>query len=816
MEYLIFIALTIVFFILLNVQSRQKESADKVKKDFLDVKKQLQELQQVLNNSTAAQNKNAATLQQEKEASEKIAREEYKQKIAAIEKINAERAAQKKAEAESLLLQSGSQPNATKADDFQTIATTQAKFTNEPFVLKETWAQKWIKNNPDLEKFIGENLFNKIGIAVLVFGIGFFVKYAIDQEWINEYGRVAIGLFCGTLLAGLAHYLRNSYRSFSSVLAGGGIAVFYFTIAFAFHQYKIIGQLPAFVIMVIITTFAVVLALLYDKVELAVIAVIGGFITPFLLSSGNGNYVVLFSYLIILIVGLLGLSYFKKWPVINILALFFTILIYGGWLFNYFGLQNGIPPYRNALLFGSIFYVLFLSINMIYNIRQKKAFSSFDFFVLLFINATYFTAGIVITNSWQAGAYGGLFTIMMAGINLLLAFYFFKIKQADKNLLYLLIGLTLTFLTLAAPIQLRGHSITLFWSAETVLLFWLYQRSQIKLFKLSSAIICVLMAISLMMDWQFAGNKSLYALPQIFVNLQGIITNVTVTASFVCSYFLLKKEQDAGEYFFGISYKAVRTLSAALAVALGYITLFFMINLHFQIQPGYTLANVYHRILSNVFSLTLLYFFFTKYAGKKVFFLQLALVFACVLFYAGSAGLINALRSAALSGDVRYIHLVFHWVSDITLLLLLYKGIVLVRKNKETLQQYATALTWLFSISLLFFFSFEIKQLYIALLAKNNDAGILQQQYSKAGLTILWALSSFIMIWLGMKFRYKTLRIVSLSLFAIALIKLFLFDIRNIGPGGKIAAFIMLGILLLTVSFMYQRLKKMLIDDTNK
>src|SRR6185312_868972 len=91
------------------------------------------------------------------------------------------------------------------------------------------------ERNPDLEKFIGENLINKIGIAVLVLGIGFFVKYAIDQDWINQIGRVAIGIFCGGILLGVAHYLRKRFKAFSSVLVGGGIAVLYFTIAIAFH-----------------------------------------------------------------------------------------------------------------------------------------------------------------------------------------------------------------------------------------------------------------------------------------------------------------------------------------------------------------------------------------------------------------------------------------------------------------------------------------------------------------------------------------------------------------------------------------------------
>jgi len=89
-------------------------------------------------------------------------------------------------------------------------------------------------------------------------------------------------------------------------------------------------------------------------------------------------------------------------------------------------------------------------------------------------------------------------------------------------------------------------------------------------------------------------------------------------------------------------------------------------------------------------------------------------------------------------------------------------------------------------------------------------------QYVKAGLTIVWAVFSFVIMWLGMRYKYKTLRIISLSLFSLALLKLFLSDISNISEGGKIAAFIMLGILLLVISFMYQRLKKIIIDNEEK
>ena len=376
----------------------------------------------------------------------------------------------------------------------------------------EKFSPTWTKKT-DWEKFIGENLANKIGIAVLVLGISFFVKFAIDQDWINEVGRVIIGLACGGILISLAHYTRNAYRSFSSVLVGGGLSVFYFTIAFAFHQYHLLGQTAAFIIMVVITAFAIVLSLLYNRIELAILATIGGFITPFLVSTGQNNYVALFSYLGILNAGMLVLSWFKRWKAINIIALFFTTIIYGGWLFSQVINDSEPFPYRWALFFATLFYILFVAMNIVNNLKLKIKFGAFDFILLLGINFLYYSAGIIILQYWHDGEYKGLFTAALGVINLALAWTFFKQKQADRNFIYLLIGLTLTFISLAAPVQLKGNHITLFWAAEAVVLFWLYQRSRITLLKIASLIIVLLMFISLLMDWL-----------QLYSGIQDIVT----------------------------------------------------------------------------------------------------------------------------------------------------------------------------------------------------------------------------------------------------------------------------------------------------
>ena len=82
---------------------------------------------------------------------------------------------------------------------------------------QKSWWENFKEQNPDLEKFIGENLINKIGILILVLGISYFVKFAIDKDWIGEPARVGIGVLAGGIVMLVAHKLRVNFKAFSSV-----------------------------------------------------------------------------------------------------------------------------------------------------------------------------------------------------------------------------------------------------------------------------------------------------------------------------------------------------------------------------------------------------------------------------------------------------------------------------------------------------------------------------------------------------------------------------------------------------------------------
>jgi len=161
-----------------------------------------------------------------------------------------------------------------------------------------------------------------------------------------------------------------------------------------------------------------------------------------------------------------------------------------------------------------------------------------------------------------------------------------------------------------------------------------------------------------------------------------------------------------------------------------------------------------------------------------------------------------------------YIHMIAHALAAIILLYLIVEAIIFFQNQKRPWSRFNKTSTLGGVLSIIFILSAEFYQiLHWIHFRPGEDFGYWDNLYQKAGLSILWAICSFILMWLGMHFSKRLLRIFSLSLFTITLIKLFLIDIRNIPPGGKIAAFISLGVLLLIISFMYQKLKKVVMDE---
>lgn len=703
---------------------------------------------------------------------------------------------------------------------------------------KKSFWENFKEQNPDLEKFIGENLINKIGVLILVLGISYFVKYAIDKDWINEPARVGIGVLCGALVMGIAHKLRKNYAAFSSVIVAGAIAIFYFTIGIAFHDYHLFNQTVAFSIMVVITAFSALISLSYNRIELAVLSLIGGFAVPFMVSTGEGNYVVLFSYIIILNIGILAIAYYKKWNLVNLLTYIFTVLLYGGWLAD--DLTNEKPHYPGALLFGFAFYFIFILMNIINNIRTKGEFSKTQLTILASNTFLFYAAGMAILSNFHPEL-RGLFTTAIALLNLTYAWFLYKKFGLDKKAVYLLIGLTLTFITLAIPIQFEGNYITLFWAVEAVLLLWLSQKSKISSYRFGSVIVHALMIISLIMDWNLFYNSDLPL--RIIVN-PIFITGIFAFSSLFAVWFLLKNETE-NITLLNITFnpqkykKYVLVLGLFISYLTGLLEIIYQSNSHIEsLNSAISLPVLYHLLFSVILTsvliknktnegyqlsiiiavtnIILFTFGFSNYAffehtdiirtgnGQPIAFYLHYISLAIVLYFGYQLFQIQKSINFSFFKN-RY----FAWVAAFFIIYIassevMLHGLVLMNSS-VTLQDIQTSPM---------FASYKSEIPYLRELIADDFIELARTKIIKTGFPILWGILAFVFLIIGIKKQVKTIRIIALSLLGLTILKLFLYDISNISETGKIISFILLGILILIISFVYQKIKVLVIDET--
>jgi hypothetical protein len=723
-----------------------------------------------------------------------------------------------------------------KEEISQQVPVVEPEQPREP---EKSWFETFKENNPDLEKFIGENLINKIGILILVLGISFFVKYAIDKEWINETARVGIGILAGSLVMGVAHKLRQNYKAFSSVMVAGAISIFYFTIAIAFHDYHLFSQTVAFAIMVVITAFSTFVSVNYDRQELAVLSLIGGFAVPFMVSTGAGNYVVLFTYIAILNIGILGIAYYKKWNLVSILSFVFTYLLFSSWYYK--ELYADKLPHQGALAFASLYYFIFSIVVVLNNVRRKGEFSNIDYFMIIANTFVYFGLGMGILHNWGI-EFKGLFTLSLAIYNLIYATILFKKFGLDKNAVYLLIGLVLTFVTLTIPIQFDGNQITLFWSAEAVLLFWLSQKSKISLFKLGAMVVQFLSIISLIIDWdkqyRFSNNELSIIVNPIF------ITGIVVLAALIGTYFLLKKESESTSifkidfdpvfyrngitwvalilgYFVGIfeiihqSGQHIENASSALSLSVGYHFIFSTVFIFFGLKAKEELVQKLATILAMInIALYVVWWYnmpskevlwnITKNWNSSIAFNFHYIILGCLIYY------VTILANQILNNA----HINF-LKSKIAVWILVFCGVYILSNELIVHQMFfvepQTILSQIdedFKGSDLPKETFRMNEFNV-----QDKLDVIKVQVIKIGYPILWGILSFALLIFGIKKQWKQLRIIALSLLGLTIVKLFLYDINNVSETGKIIAFILLGVLILIISFVYQKIKKLVVDE---
>ena len=212
---------------------------------------------------------------------------------------------------------------------------------------------------PDLEERIGGRGLLYTGVFVLLLGISFFLKYAFDNEWINETARTVIGMVAGIgLVLGGLRLSAGGLSVFGHALVGTGLAVLYLVIYAALNFYYLINRGVAFTLMVLVTAAAAFISHKRAAQSLAVIAVAGAFLTPALVGGDENAQLTLFTYVAILIIGTMLLAFRHQWPLLNAISYVGTLITVVGW----WGRFYTDDLWLRTLLFLTLFCVAFLII----------------------------------------------------------------------------------------------------------------------------------------------------------------------------------------------------------------------------------------------------------------------------------------------------------------------------------------------------------------------------------------------------------------------------------------------------------------------
>ena len=210
--------------------------------------------------------------------------------------------------------------------------------------------------SPEWEALIGGRWLAKIGTVALVLGILYFLKYAFDNEWIGNTGRVLIGGFAGlALLYGGERFQTKGYKLYGQTVAAGGIVVLYLSIYAAFNFYSLIAQLPAMLLMILVTAVCCALAYRYESRTLATMGLLGGLLTPYLLSTGKSNQIGLLSYLLVLDVGFAWVSRKRDWGFLNLISFAGTVVLFAGWAATFYRDQDVWRTHVFLVLFAALY-----------------------------------------------------------------------------------------------------------------------------------------------------------------------------------------------------------------------------------------------------------------------------------------------------------------------------------------------------------------------------------------------------------------------------------------------------------------------------
>ncbi len=669
------------------------------------------------------------------------------------------------------------------------------------------------------EKFIGENLINKIGIVILVIGIIIGAKYAIDKDLISPATRIITGYVLGLGLLGFAYRLKTKYHNFSAVLLSGAMTSLYFLTYAAYTHYHLLGLTIAFGLMLLFTIFTVLAALKYDKEIISVLGMVGAYALPVLLGEDTGTPVLLLSYMAIINLGIYYIVYRQRWYSSHLLASVTSWLVLLAWYLLHEHTGHTLTLFGFAIVF---FLLPVLTLILLFRSGPDKPHRLV--MLSLVLNALcFFATGYLLTEALSKDVLlTGFFTMATAVFHLSVCYYFYK-KQPGETAFYLFLSLGLSFLTISIPIQFNGYFVTILWLTESLLFLWTARKRALPFLEKLSYIVFALGCISITADWFTPSfiDRTLRQWPLLNApTLSSIAAGVLVLGH----AWVIKKHpaavntrQSALSLVYTICGALILYITGTMEIT-GHTALQRIIRYRRYSQQDQQLADTFYQFYTSLSATWLLIYNFLflsvtsllvlRYTKQRAgTALQLGLNYLLLLIFL-VIGLYNIseLREYFLVPEYRAAFrmsgswLLLRYICiALALLLLLFNSRLQQRYYPEkgirqavALAAYATGI-WILSSELI---------QWLDMAGYNHTY--------KLGLSILWGTCSLYLICKGIFRSRPYIRIAAMVLFGVTLLKLFFYDLAHLNTLSKTIIFIILGILLLIISFLYNKYRHMM------
>jgi uncharacterized membrane protein len=688
---------------------------------------------------------------------------------------------------------------------------SEARVADRSPVMPPKPAKAPARSKQEWEMLIGGKLLNRIGAFALILAVGFFFKYAVDRHWINEAVRVSVGGAFGFLLIGGGIWFeRRKLQVFAQGLIGAGVAILYLSVYATFNFYHLVPQLAAFALMSVVTALTLLLAIRYDSLAVSLLGWAGGFLTPLMLSTGETNAIGLFTYIALLDAGLLLLIVQKeKWILLQPLTLVATYALYFAWYStSYTHAQLGV-----AAVFLTLFWLLFFLAELPRVANPLTRFMAAHE-TLAGANLLMFAAVLraLLDKEPAAIPASALFAIGALYFGLFVSTRQ-KPRTSPLSTGRFLLSAHL-MLVWASGVAFERYVLVAVWSAEATVLTWSGMRWKDAIQRWSGIAIHVLSVLLLLgTDGSFGASE--IAGYSFLLSLRSFGFLVCIAALAMSA--LWHERLDVKERIWAQPLHYAWIVLALLLLATETDDLFrswiagaMLPDVeHLQFLSLMTVAGVW-----SVYAAGLVWSGLRSrrtpllYAGLGVLFLALAL------------GVIRGLAYTPITLFTPVLNMRAAVEAGFMLLLLVLFRLVVARKADAAwygellhVLRVAGALLLLAVCTAECRDSFLLAMDHAGRTRAGDEAMFNLSNMMQLSLSGVWLLYSIGLMVVGLRMRNRILRVLSILLFGISILKIFIYDLSYLDTLYRIFSFVALGLILLIVSYLYQRFKDVVFAD---